>query len=189
MGKQDNDPSVTCPRCGATRIRRAHRRGFVERIFLRLLWLRPFHCIDCYKRFYSRPKPIVEQHVFPVTADDANLLKLQLPKKPERINPLERRRFSRQRCRIPASVVVGGGSRISGVVSCISLTGCFIETAKIVPVGSEVELLFEVGQGAQSRALVRRSLRASGMGIEFIRITVSDFRRLQDIAEASVRLQ
>jgi hypothetical protein len=163
----------------------------VERILLRFLWLRPFHCIDCYKRFYSRSEPIdVQQREPPVMADRPKLLQDQPSletKIPVNGSQVERRGFSRLGCQIPARVVVGSGSCIAGVVSGISLNGCFIETPNTVPVGSEIELSLEVGEGTHSRALVRRSLPATGMGIEFTLMTVPNFRRLQSIARNSVR--
>jgi hypothetical protein len=73
------------------------------------------------------------------------------------------------------------------VVSGISLNGCFIETPNTVTVGSEIELSLEVGEGTHSRVLVRRSLPARGMGIEFTRMTAPNFRRLQSIARNSIR--
>ena len=73
-------------------------------------------------------------------------------------------------------------------MSGISLSGCFIEVPITVPVGSAIELSLEVGEGAYSRGLVRRSLPAKGMGIEFILMTAPNFRRLQTIAKDSVRL-
>jgi hypothetical protein len=101
---------------------------------------------------------------------------------------VERRGFSRLSCRIPARVVVGSGSSTTGVVSGISLIGCFIETPKTIPAGSEIELTLEVGQETHTRALVRRSVPATGMGIEFTLTNVPNFRRLQTIARNSVRL-
>jgi hypothetical protein len=164
----------------------------VERIFLRFLWLRPFHCVDCYKRFYTRSEPMDVQHREPpLMADRPNLLQDQPTletKIPVNGGQVERRDFSRLPCQIPARVVLGSGSCIVGVVSGISLNGCFIETENTVPAGSEIELSLDVGEGTHSRALVRRSLRATGMGIEFTLMTVPNFRRLQNIARNSVRL-
>lgn len=90
---------------------------------------------------------------------------------------------------MPARVLVAGsGSSINGEVSDISLNGCFVEMPDTVPVGSELELRLEVGAGARTLGLVRRSLRARGMGIEFTLMTVPNFRRLQSFARDSVPL-
>jgi hypothetical protein len=40
-----------CPRCGGTNVRRSHRRGFLERVFLWLRRRRPYRCEACDKRF------------------------------------------------------------------------------------------------------------------------------------------
>jgi hypothetical protein len=101
---------------------------------------------------------------------------------------LERRSFSRLPCKIPARAVADSGPTIIGTLSDISLNGCFIQTPHTVPVGSELDLSLEVEEGSQSRALVRRSLPAKGMGVEFTFMTMPNFRRLQNIARNSVRL-
>ena len=182
---------VLCPFCGGTRVVKSHRRGIVESALLRLVWLRPYRCIDCYTRFYRPPRPISPQQPDPVPAADH-------PKPPPETAstqttipiPTERRSFSRQRCQIPASITITIGSRwrIDGLVSGISLSGCFFETPKNVALGSQVELFLDVGQGARSSGIVRRLLQSGGMGIQFIGTTAANFRRLQHIASRSVRL-
>jgi hypothetical protein len=216
---------LKCVSCGSGRVRRCRRRGLVEHTFLRFLRLHPFHCIDCYKRFYNRSEPgNVQPGNLPVMAESPKVLQDQpslktrplhqqpsLEKKPLqdqsglKTKPLqdqpslktkvpvngrqvERRGFSRLSCRIPARVVVGAGSSTTGVVSGISLNGCFIETPKTFPAGSEIELTLALGQETHTRALVRRSVPATGMGIEFTLTNVPNFRRLQTIARNSVRL-
>ena len=44
-----------CPQCNSERIRRSKRRGFVERVPLTTLFLKPFHCGDCQHRFFRWP--------------------------------------------------------------------------------------------------------------------------------------
>lgn len=193
MGTANKTVDLTCPSCGSRRIRRSHRRGFVERIGLRFLWMRPFHCLDCYKRFYSHSGPMnVQQNGPPVTTDHPTLPQNQPSLQtgiPVDYGQVERRGFSRLRCLIPARVVVGSAPPITGIVSGISLTGCFIETPRTIPVGSEIDLALEFGEETQSRGLIRRLVPARGMGIEFILMTAPNFRRLQSIARDSVRLQ
>ncbi len=194
MEKPNKTADLTCPFCGSRRIRRSHRRASLERIFLPFLRRRPFRCMDCYERFYS-PEPTDAQPPPrpPVTANPSHLKPLHTQPSPQTTtsassSQVERRSFSRLPCKIPARVVAGSGSSITGVLSDISLNGCFIETRNTVPVGSEIELSLEVEEGPQSRALVRRSLRTVGMGIEFTSMTVPNFRRLQNLAKNSVRL-
>jgi DNA-directed RNA polymerase subunit RPC12/RpoP len=54
MGR-DNRPHVhRCPRCRASEIERASRKGFVERLVLLLSRRRPYRCLTCGARFYDR---------------------------------------------------------------------------------------------------------------------------------------
>ena len=77
---------------------------------------------------------------------------------------------------------------MTGVLTDISLNGCFVEMRDSIPEGSEIELSLAVEDGPQSRALVRRSLPPKGIGIEFTFMTAPNFQRLQRIARNSVRL-
>ena len=48
-----------CPACGSHRVQRCHRRGLVEKLILRLFFLRPYLCRDCnafYVGFVARPR-------------------------------------------------------------------------------------------------------------------------------------
>jgi PilZ domain len=102
---------------------------------------------------------------------------------------VEKRRFSRIDCDIPARVgATGCGSWRTGLVTSISLNGCFIETRDPAPLGSVVEMSLEVGGGTQSRGMVRRSVPALGMGIEFTEMTAANFRKVQTFARDSVPL-
>jgi len=179
---------LRCPFCGSTRVSRSHRRGLFERIVLSVLRQRPFHCTDCYKRFYSRRKPNVVPQRDPGVIPSHSTLMLSDQAIVGRGAHIERRGFSRQACQIPAIVVGGPEWRVRGRVTGISLKGCFVESADTVPVGTEIEVYLEVGRGVQSPGRVRTSLDAKGMGVEFIRTTAPNFRRLQDIAKESVRL-
>ena len=193
MAKPSKTADLTCPFCGSRRIRRSHRRALLERISSRFLRRRPFRCVDCYERFYSpeqtdpprlRP-PVITDPPKPKPPQAQPVLEKEIP---ATSNQLERRSFSRLPCKIPARVVADSGPTIIGTLSDISLNGCFIETRDNVSVGDEIELSLEVEEGPQSRALVRRSLPARGMGVEFTVMTVPNFRRLQNIARNSVRL-
>jgi len=46
---------IRCPRCKGEGIRRSKRRGFVERGPLTLVFLRPFRCKLCERRFFRWP--------------------------------------------------------------------------------------------------------------------------------------
>ncbi|MGH9493715.1 MAG: PilZ domain-containing protein [Candidatus Sulfotelmatobacter sp.] len=192
MEKLSKTADLTCPFCGSTRIRRSHRRALPERIFSRFLSRRPFRCMDCYERFYS-PEQTNPPRLRPPTADTPTPKRPQdqpvvETKIPMTSSWLEKRSFSRLPCKIPVRFVAGSGPSTIATLTDISLNGCFIETRNTFSVGDEIELSLEVEEGPQSRALVRRSLPARGMGVEFTSMTVPNFRKLQNIARNSVRL-
>ena len=193
MSERNNTGVLKCVSCGSTRVRRSARQGLVERVFLPLLRLHPFHCIDCYKRFNSRLQPIRVELQEPEIVARAPELE-QHPRTDEKKlsvpwNHEERRSFSRLGCQIPARIVAGPAYRATGSVNTISLNGCFIETSQPASTGSEIELTLEIGEGTRLCAVVRTSLTASGMGVEFTDMTVPNFRRLRSIARDSVRLR
>lgn len=194
MEKLSQTAEFTCPFCGGKRVRRSHRHVFVERVFLPFLKRRPFRCMDCSKRFYS-PKPIDPRpsRLAAVLSEPPKVKPPEHQPSPKATvampsSPLERRGFSRVPCQIPARIVAGSGASLTGVLTDISLKGCFLETRDSIPVGNEIELSLAVKEGPQSRALVRRSLPAKGIGIEFTSMTTPNFRKLQRIARNSVRL-
>lgn len=203
MEKLSKTAELICPSCGSKRVRRSHRRVFAERVFLPFLRRRAFRCMDCYKRFYSReptdsPKPTDPRPLRLAAAmsdppkvkppQDQPSAKTNVPPSSGPVERVERRVFSRVTCQIPARVVAGSGRSITGVLTDISLNGCFVETRDPIPEGNEIELSLAVKEGPQSQALVRRSLPAEGMGVEFTSMTTPNFRRLQRIARNSVRL-
>jgi len=42
----------SCPRCHSERIHQSRRKGIIERGLLTMLWLRPFRCERCNRRFF-----------------------------------------------------------------------------------------------------------------------------------------
>ena len=192
MKEPNNTAILKCAYCGSTRVRKSTPQGLVEQIFLRFRRLHPFHCVDCYKRFYSRSQMIrVEHHEPEIVSrapEPAQVQRTEEKKPSARSNHEERRCFSRLDCQIPARIVAGSSYRVTGTVNSISLNGCFIETPQAAPAGSEIELMLDIGEGTRLRALVRSSLATIGVGVEFTNMTVPNFRRLRSIARDSVRL-
>lgn len=43
---------TSCPRCHSERIHQSKRKGVFERGLLSMLWLRPFRCERCDRRFF-----------------------------------------------------------------------------------------------------------------------------------------
>ena len=194
MKRENNQSILQCTYCGSTRVRKSTPQGFVEKIFFPLRKLHPYHCIDCYKRFYSRSQMIRPEYQEPeivphAPPQPAPMKRTDERKSLPRTNQVERRGFSRVASAIPARLVASPGYRVNGTVRVISLNGCFFETSQIAPAGSVVDLMLDIGEGTQVRALVRRSVAVTGMGLEFTDMTVPNFRRLQSIARDSVRLQ
>jgi PilZ domain len=155
-----------------------------------ILFVRPFHCISCYRRFYSRSKPSPAQQEDRDSAPQPGPPPLTLEGKHNQagLHRPEMRGFSRQKCEIPVSFDIDADRQIKGVVTNISLTGCFLQSLAVVPAGSKFEIYFDIQERAHLHGLVRRSLASKGMGIEFIRTSAQNFRRLQLIAPSSVRL-
>jgi hypothetical protein len=42
-----------CPVCRGSVVRQSRRTGLIENFILRILIMRPYVCLDCYKRFYG----------------------------------------------------------------------------------------------------------------------------------------
>jgi hypothetical protein len=82
----------------------------------------------------------------------------------------EKRRHAR--AEIPKGMWVaweGSGQRLVSRVFDLSLGGVFIPTPKPPPVGTSIKLVFETsGRDIRARAIVRRSVSGSGMGVEFV---------------------
>jgi hypothetical protein len=51
----------SCPNCESSMIRRSMRRGFVERVFLRLTLVWPYRCDDCDLRFWGFQRQVPAQ--------------------------------------------------------------------------------------------------------------------------------
>ena len=50
----------------------------------------------------------------------------------------------------------------------VSLRGCYVQTSRPLPVGSEIDLLLFIGdRTVRARAKVRYTRRDAGMGVEF----------------------
>jgi hypothetical protein len=52
-----------CPTCESQAIRRSSRKGFVERILLRMALVWPYRCDDCDSRFwgFQRSAPTIKE--------------------------------------------------------------------------------------------------------------------------------
>jgi hypothetical protein len=51
-----SEATMTCPKCGSAKVRRASGYGFVA-VFLEIFGRWPFRCRSCRKRFYRASPP------------------------------------------------------------------------------------------------------------------------------------
>lgn len=54
MTEETSDRKHSCPNCGSESVRRSYRVGFIEKVFYRLIGLRPYRCTACETRFLDR---------------------------------------------------------------------------------------------------------------------------------------
>lgn len=79
----------------------------------------------------------------------------------------------------------GSDAPFRGLLSDISLTGCYMETMTPEPVGTAVEVLFQTN-GARVRlpGVVRVVHPSMGMGIEFAQLSPESAKLLQGLVKA-----
>jgi len=53
MAFRNRSSRRSCPACGGHHVRRSRRNGLVERVLLRVVFIRPYRCLLCDKRFYN----------------------------------------------------------------------------------------------------------------------------------------
>jgi|HubBroStandDraft_1064217.scaffolds.fasta_scaffold108030_2 ribosomal protein L37AE/L43A len=54
MTEESSNRRHSCPSCGSESVRRSYRVGLIEKIFYRLIGLRPYRCTACETRFFDR---------------------------------------------------------------------------------------------------------------------------------------
>jgi hypothetical protein len=54
MAEESGNHKHSCSSCGSESVRRSYRVGFVEKVFYRLVGLRPYRCTICGARFFDR---------------------------------------------------------------------------------------------------------------------------------------
>jgi len=98
----------------------------------------------------------------------------------------DRRQFPRASCRMDGYMtMVQGGAQLRGMVTDISLGGCYMEMLSPLPVDTEIEITLRDGKSAlQMLGKVRSSQTGMGMGIAFTKMAPADFEKLQRVAPA-----
>ena len=148
-----------CPQCGKDFVRRSHREGTLEQL-LSVVYVYPFRCQLCGHRFLALQwgahykKQVVDQREY------------------ERVPVRMAATFSGDR--------LGG----KGEVTEISIRGCTLQTDARLPEGALLQVSVqpaEPGRPFTVEAAVVRSVRASGAGLEFLRIGQHDRDRLRQL--------
>ncbi|HLK33611.1 MAG TPA: PilZ domain-containing protein [Terriglobales bacterium] len=79
----------------------------------------------------------------------------------------------------------GGNAPLRGVLNDISLSGCYLETMMPEPVGTQVEVSFQVnGVRVSLPGVVRVVHPSMGMGIEFLPLAAEAASALQNLVKA-----
>jgi c-di-GMP-binding flagellar brake protein YcgR len=143
--------TMRCPRCGKSFARRSHRQGLKERL-LSLVYLYPFRCQVCANRF----------RVFQFRSRYVK-------------RTVDRRQYARLSTRIPttfAEDIKPGEQRVGeGVVTDISLSGCYMQTVVQLSQGTVVSLELQTEQHTPAIAVaaaIVRIVRSTGVGLEFL---------------------
>jgi predicted HAD superfamily Cof-like phosphohydrolase len=151
---------VRCPRCGKSFVRRSHRQGLKERL-LSLVYLYPFRCQVCTNRFRA----------FQFRARYVK-------------RTVDRRQYVRLATQIPttfAEDIRPGEQRVGeGVVTDISLGGCYMQTFVQLSQGTLVSLELQTEQDTPAitvEAAIVRIVRPTGVGLEFLRLSEPEHER------------
>lgn len=101
-------------------------------------------------------------------------------------NELERRRFPRMPFRVETQITTEGShARMPGKITDISLGGCYVDLVGPLPVGEVIGLDLKAGlNNLHLFGTVRSSQPGLGMGIEFAKMSASDFATLEGIIGA-----
>jgi predicted HAD superfamily Cof-like phosphohydrolase len=153
--------ALQCQRCGKNFVRRSHRKGLKERL-LSLVYIYPFRCHVCGHRFRAfRFRVRYDKHL------------------------IDRRRYERVPTRAPTTFtesVKPGEYRVGqGLVTDLSLGGCYLQTSARLCEGALVALELQVVDQSPALAVeaaIVRSVRPSGVGLEFLRVSEPEHERL-----------
>src|SRR5262249_1820265 len=151
------------PQCGKSFVRRSHRQGLKERL-LSSVYLYPFRCQICANRFRA----------FQFRARYVK-------------RTVDRRQYARLSTRIPttfAENVKPSEQRVgAGIVTDISLGGCYMQTVVQLSQGTLVSLELQTEQHAPAiavEAAIVRIVHPTGVGLEFLRLSESEQGRFSE---------
>ena len=148
---------LKCPNCARDFVRRVSRSGVVERL-LSVFYVYPFKCQLCGYRFRFFQWGV---RYFRVEED--------------------RREYDRMEMGFPVTFASEEGSGDGTLVN-VSMGGCSLRTRAELPIGTIIKLTLQVSTDIQPvvvDAAVVRSVRAGGLGVEFLQWQQSERERLQ----------
>jgi NTP pyrophosphatase (non-canonical NTP hydrolase) len=164
--------SVQCPRCGKSFVRRSHRQGLKERL-LSLVYIYPFRCQVCANRFRAFQFRVVYTK-----------------------RTLDRRQYARLPTQLPtifAEAVKRGEQRVGqGVVTAISLGGCYLQTGVPLRGSTLVSLELQTEQNTPAivvEAAIVRVVQPAGVGLEFLRLSEPEQERLNQFIHQLLTIQ
>lgn len=95
-----------------------------------------------------------------------------------------RRLYPRMKCRVTIELQAEDGAPLLGNLTNISLSGCFVETSAILPIGSKLALQFSIDDGKlRADGMVARIDPGSGIAIQFNDMNHEDRERMHRILE------
>jgi c-di-GMP-binding flagellar brake protein YcgR len=149
-----------CPSCGTPFVRVTYDEGLVERVLTRFKVF-PFRCQLCTERFHS------------FWAEPA-----------QTAQTVDRRQYKRLPASFRADIVADTAQQADHRVTDISMGGCTLETAALLPRGTFFELMIKPVSDDQAikveRAMVC-STREDSMGIRFLKLQPNDKQRLSQV--------
>jgi len=146
-----------CPKCGRNQTRRTARAGAVERL-LTALYVYPFHCQGCGRRFRAMQWGV--RYVR---------------------HPVEQREFERVAVKVPA-IMDDGHARREGQTLNLSLDGCAIEIDAPPPPDTAVRVELHLPHDRRPvlvASAVVRAAREGAAGLHFVRMAADDRERLR----------
>jgi len=154
--------TMSCPQCGKSFVRRSHRKGLKEWL-LSLVYLYPFRCQVCAHRF----------RVFQFRSRYVK-------------HTVDWRQSAQLSTRIPATFakdVRPGEQRVGeGIVTDISLSGCYMQTVVQLSQGTLVSLELQTEHHTPAiavEAAIVRIVYPTGVSLEFLRMSEPEQKRFR----------
>ncbi|MBM4127751.1 MAG: PilZ domain-containing protein [Nitrospira sp.] len=152
--------ALHCPSCGTPFVRATYNEGTVEKLLGRFS-VRPFRCQLCTRRF----------HTFWTGFPDAS-------------HAVDRRQYKRLPVSFHAEAFADTAHRVRGRITDISVDGCTVETAEILPLGTFMELTITPASDEKAITVETAavcSVRNESMGVHFLELPSADKVRLSQV--------